>query len=78
MGYNLACILVLPPYQKVGYGRSLIQLAYEWAAHPLEVPPPDPQPLTVLPSSFRMRHSEWVVSCKVLRMAMRFILQDFI
>eukprot|EP00667_Euglena_gracilis_P012278 EG_transcript_12600 len=29
MGYNLACILVLPPYQKVGYGRSLIQLAYE-------------------------------------------------
>ncbi len=28
-GYNLACILVLPPYQKRGYGRFLIQLSYE-------------------------------------------------
>ena len=29
MGYNLACILVVPPYQQVGYGCGLIQLAYE-------------------------------------------------
>lgn len=27
--YNLACIMVLPPYQKKGYGRFLIQLSYE-------------------------------------------------
>lgn len=27
--YNLACIMVLPPYQKRGYGRFLIQLSYE-------------------------------------------------
>jgi len=29
LGYNLACILVIPPYQKLGHGRDLIQLAYE-------------------------------------------------
>lgn len=28
-GYNLACIMILPPYQKKGYGRFLIQLSYE-------------------------------------------------
>lgn len=27
--YNLACIMILPPYQKRGYGRFLIQLSYE-------------------------------------------------
>ena len=28
-GYNLACILTLPPYQRKGYGRFLIALSYE-------------------------------------------------
>jgi len=27
--YNLACILILPPYQQKGYGRFLIALSYE-------------------------------------------------
>lgn len=27
--YNLACIMILPPYQRNGYGRFLIQLSYE-------------------------------------------------
>uniref|UniRef100_A0A0N5A8C5 histone acetyltransferase n=1 Tax=Syphacia muris TaxID=451379 RepID=A0A0N5A8C5_9BILA len=27
--YNVACILVLPPYQKKGYGRLLIEFSYE-------------------------------------------------
>ncbi|CAG9316802.1 KAT8_1 [Blepharisma stoltei] len=27
--YNLACILILPPYQQRGYGRFLISLSYE-------------------------------------------------
>jgi histone acetyltransferase MYST1 len=27
--YNLACIMILPPFQKKGYGRLLIQLSYE-------------------------------------------------
>lgn len=28
-GYNLACILTLPPYQRKGYGRFLISFSYE-------------------------------------------------
>eukprot|EP00884_Botryococcus_braunii_P019696 jgi/Botrbrau1/640/Bobra.0161s0029.1 len=28
-GYNLACILTLPPYQKKGYGKFLISMSYE-------------------------------------------------
>ena len=28
-GYNLACILTLPPYQRKGYGRLLIAFSYE-------------------------------------------------
>ena len=28
-GYNLACILTLPPYQRRGYGRLLIEFSYE-------------------------------------------------
>eukprot|EP00210_Caulerpa_lentillifera_P007225 g6912.t1 len=28
-GYNLACILTLPPYQRKGYGKFLISLSYE-------------------------------------------------
>ncbi len=27
--YNVACILVMPPYQKRGYGRLLIEFSYE-------------------------------------------------
>lgn len=28
-GYNLACIMVLPPHQRKGYGRFLMSLSYE-------------------------------------------------
>ena len=28
-GYNLACILTLPPFQRKGYGRFIISLSYE-------------------------------------------------
>ena len=28
-GYNLACILTLPPYQRKGYGKFLIAMSYE-------------------------------------------------
>lgn len=28
-GANLSCILVLPPYQRRGYGKFLIALSYE-------------------------------------------------
>ena len=29
MGYNLACILTLPAYQRKGYGKFLISFSYE-------------------------------------------------
>ena len=29
VGYNLACILTFPPYQRKGYGRFLISFSYE-------------------------------------------------
>ena len=32
-GYNLACIMTLPPYQKQGYGNFLISLSYELTKH---------------------------------------------
>ena len=28
-GYNLSCLLCLPPYQRKGYGKLLIQFSYE-------------------------------------------------
>ena len=28
MGYNLACILTLPPFQRKGYGKFLIHFSY--------------------------------------------------
>jgi MOZ/SAS family len=28
-GYNLACILTFPQYQKAGYGKFIISLSYE-------------------------------------------------
>ena len=28
-GYNLACILTLPSYQRKGYGKFLISFSYE-------------------------------------------------
>ncbi|KAI9490623.1 acyl-CoA N-acyltransferase [Zychaea mexicana] len=31
--YNLACIMVLPPQQRKGYGRLLIELSYELSKH---------------------------------------------
>lgn len=27
--YNVACILTLPPYQRLGYGKVLIEFSYE-------------------------------------------------
>jgi GNAT superfamily N-acetyltransferase len=28
-GWNLSCILVLPPHQRKGYGKFLISMSYE-------------------------------------------------
>ena len=39
-GYNLACILTLPCYQRKGYGKFLISMSYELSKIERKVRPP--------------------------------------
>ncbi|KAI8822428.1 acyl-CoA N-acyltransferase [Fimicolochytrium jonesii] len=46
-GYNLACILVLPPFQRRGFGRMLIEFSYELSKHQHRIGSPE-KPLSDL------------------------------
>ncbi|KAJ3018077.1 K(lysine) acetyltransferase [Thoreauomyces humboldtii] len=45
--YNLACILILPPHQRKGYGRMLIEFSYELSKRQEQIGSPE-RPLSDL------------------------------
>jgi len=64
-GYNLACILTLPAYQRKGYGKALISMSYELSRIEKKVRalPPGPAGAAVFPCMAECMHVRALRAC---------------